>query len=72
MAFHAEDALCSSRITKVLNLPLAVPASKTARAESLIAGEDGQVFDLVAASIAAVCAVVADQGAVAEEEEIGI
>ena len=67
MAAHAENALRGARIAQVLNLPLAVPASKTARAEGLIAGEDGQVFDLVAASIAAVCAVVADEGAVAEE-----
>jgi len=33
----------------------------------LVAGEDGEVFDLVAAGAAAVRAVVADEGAISKE-----
>lgn len=51
---------------------LAVPTPEAARAEGLLAGEDGQVFDLVPTGIAAVGAVVADERAIAEEEEDGI
>jgi hypothetical protein len=38
----------------------------------LISREDGEILDLVAARAAAVGAVVADEGAVAEQEEIGV
>lgn len=72
MAAHAEDALGGARISQVLNLPLAVATPKAAGAEGLVASQDGQVLDLVAAGIAAVRAVVADQRAVAEEEEVRI
>lgn len=37
MAFHTEDALGSSRITKVLNLSLAIAAFEAIGAEGLIA-----------------------------------
>jgi len=53
-------------ISKVLNLPLAVPALETVCAECLITSKDGKVFDLVHTAAAAVGAVVAYQGAVAE------
>lgn len=72
MAAHAKDALRRPRIPQVFNLPLAVPAPKAARAEGLVASEDCEVFDLVAASVAAVRAVVADQGAIAEEEQVRV
>ena len=38
----------------------------------MIAGKDGEVFDLVSACVAAVCAVVVDERAVAEKEEVCI
>lgn len=72
MTAHAEYALGGARITQVLNLLLAVPTPKTSAAKSLIAREDGEVLDLVAARIAAVRAIVAYQRAVAEEEEVRV
>jgi hypothetical protein len=72
MTAHTEDTLGSARIAQILNLPFAVATAEAARTEGLVAGEDGQVFDLVAASIAAICTVVADEGAVAEEEQVGV
>ena len=38
----------------------------------MVTRENRQVFDLVVAGAAAICAVVADKGAVAEEEEVGV
>jgi hypothetical protein len=72
MTAHTEDTLRSARIAQILNLPFAVATAEAARAEGLVTGEDGQVFDLVAAGIAAICTVVADEGAVAEEEQVGV
>lgn len=72
MAVHAEDALRGPGIAEVLDLALAVAAAEAARAKRLVAGEDGQVLDFVAASMAAVRAVVAYEGAVAEEEEVRV
>jgi hypothetical protein len=72
VAAHTEDTLGSARIAQILNLPFAVATAEAARAEGLVAGENGQVFDLVAAGIAAICTVVADEGAVAEEEQVGV
>lgn len=59
-------------IAQILDLPLAVAASKAGRAEGLVARQDGQVFDLVVTSATAVRAVVAYEGAVAEQEEVGV
>lgn len=70
MARHAKDALRSAGIAQVLDLTLAVPASETIGAEGLVASQNGQVLDLVAAVVAAVCAIVADEGAIAEEKEV--
>lgn len=72
VTFHAEDALRCSCIFEILNLLLAVPAPETGCAESLIAGDDGEILDLVPAGAAAICTIVADKGAVAEEEEVGV
>lgn len=72
MAAHAKDALRSPGIAQVLDLPFTVAAPKATGAEGLVAGEDGQVLDLVAAGIAVVRAVVADEGAVAEQEQVGV
>jgi hypothetical protein len=59
MTGHAKDALRGPRIAQVLDLAFAVPAAETTGAESLIAGQDGEIFDLVATGAAAVCAIVA-------------
>lgn len=72
MTAHTEYALARPRISQVFNLALAVATSETGGAKCLIAGEDCEVFDLVAACVAAVCAVVTNKGAVAEEEEVGV
>ena len=72
MAGHAEDALLGTGIAQVLDLALAVPAPEAVCTKGLVAGEDSQVFDFVAAVVAAVCAVVAYQRAVAEQEQVGV
>lgn len=68
MTFHAEDALRCSCIAKILDLLLTITAFEAGRAECLIAREDGQVFDLVAAVAAAVGAIVADEGTITQEQ----
>lgn len=70
MTAHAEDALRCPSISEVLDLALAVSAPKACGTERLVAGENGELFDLVSACRAAVRAVVADEGAIAEEEEV--
>jgi hypothetical protein len=72
VARHAKDTLRGSCIAKVLDLALAVPAPETVRTEGLVTGQDGQIFYLIAAVVAAVCAVVAYQRAVAEEQQVRI
>lgn len=49
MALHTEDTLRCPRIAQVLDLLLAVPALEALGAKSLVAGQDGQIFDLVRA-----------------------
>ena len=61
MTGHTEDALRCPRVLEIVDLVLAISTSKTARAEGLFTGEDGQIFDLVATRITAVGAVVADE-----------
>lgn len=70
MAVHAEHSLAGSCISQVLDLLLAVAATKAAGTVCLVAGENGEILDLVATGAAAVCAVVADEGAIAEEEQV--
>lgn len=72
MARHAEDTLRCASIAQVLDFALAVSAPEAVCAESLVASQDGQVLDLVAAMVAAVRAVVTNQGSVSEEKQIGI
>lgn len=72
MAGHAEDALRGAGIAQVLDLLLAVAAAEAVGAEGLVAREDGQVFDLVAAVVAAIRAVVAYQRAVAQQQQVGV
>ena len=61
MTAHAEDALGGAGVAEVLDLALAVATAEACGAEGLVAREDGQVLNLVAAGIAAVGAVVADE-----------
>jgi hypothetical protein len=72
MAIHAEYALRGARISEVLDFPLAIPACEARRTESLIAGQNCKVLDLVTAAAAAICTIVADQGPITEEQEVGI
>lgn len=72
VTLHAKNALRGPCIFEVFDLLLAVPTSKAGGAEGLVAGEDGKILDLVPTCTAAVGAVVTDQGAVAEEEQVGV
>ena len=66
MTTHAEDTLRGARVAEVLDLTLAVPAAETISTECLFPGQNGEILNLVAASAAAVGAVVADQRAITE------
>ena len=72
MALHAEDALGCSGVSEIFNFALAVAALEAGSAKGLIAGQNGEVFNLVAAGAAAVGAVVAYERAIAEEQEVGV
>jgi hypothetical protein len=72
MTGHAEDTLRSAGIAQVLDLALAIPTPEAVGTEGLVAGQDGEILDLVAAVVAAICAVVAYQGAVAEEQQVRV
>jgi hypothetical protein len=72
VAGHAEDSLRRSCVSEILDLAFAVPASEARRAESLVACEDSQILDLIAAGAAAVCTIIADERAITEEEEVRI
>ena len=68
MARHAKDTLRSTGISQILNLPLTVPTSKAISTESLVSRQNCQILNLVTAMIAAICTIITDQGAIAEEE----
>lgn len=72
MTAHAKDTLRGSSIAQVFNLSLAVAAAEACSAKGLVASQDGQILNLVAAGAAAICAVVAYKGAIAEEEEVRV
>lgn len=72
MARHAKDALRGACIAQVLDLPLAIPAPEAVCTEGLITSQDGEVFNLVPTMVAAIGAIVADQGAVSEEQQVGV
>jgi len=67
---HAEYALRGSCIAEVFDLALAISAAEARRAEGLISCQNSQVFNLVAASAAAIRAIVAYQRAIAQEEKV--
>jgi hypothetical protein len=68
MAFHTKYSLTRSRMLQVFDLLFTIAALETIGTEGLIAGQDGEILDLVVAAAAAVGAGVADECAVAEEE----
>ena len=72
MAAHAEYSLRRPGISEVFNLSLAVPTPEASCAEGLIACQDSKVLNLIATSTTAVGTVVANQRAIAEEEEVRI
>ena len=72
MTCHAKDALRCPGVAQVFNLSLAIATLEATGTEGLLAGENGQVFDLVAAGAATVGTVVADERAVAEKKQVGI
>jgi len=67
---HAKDALACTRIPQILNLPLAISTFEAGSAKGLVACENGEVFDLVTTGVAAICAVVAYERAVTEEQQV--
>jgi hypothetical protein len=72
VTFHAKYPLRRPCIFEILNLLFATPTPKTGGAERLVSGEDGEILDFVPAGTAAICTVVTNEGAVAEEKEVGI
>jgi hypothetical protein len=68
MAAHAKNALRCLRVTQVVNLSLAIPTPKASSAKGLFTGKDCKIFNLVIARAAAVGAVVAYKGTIAEKE----
>lgn len=72
VAFHAKNPLRRPSIFQIFNLLLAVSAFEAGRTKGLVAGQDGQILNLIVTHTAAVCAIVADERAIAKEEEIGV
>jgi hypothetical protein len=72
VAAHAEYALGGSCVSEILNLTFAVSAAEASCTESLVARENGQILNFVSTRTAAVCAIVADEGSVAKEEEVRV
>lgn len=72
MTIHAKDSLRGARITQILDFSFAVPTFEAIGTECLVSGQDCEVFDLVVAVTTTVCAIVAYQGAIAEQEEVGV
>jgi hypothetical protein len=70
VARHAEDSLRGAGIAQILDLALAVSTPEAVGTESLVARQNSQVLDLVPAMVAAVGAVVADERAVAKQEQV--
>lgn len=72
MTTHTKDPLGCACVAQVFDLPLAIATSKAAGAERLVASQDREVFDLIAARAAAVGAIVTYKRAVAQEEEVRV
>lgn len=72
MAFHTKDALRRPGIFEVFNLLLAIPTAEAGGTKGLIAGEDGKILNFVPTRTATVGAIVANERAVAQEEQVGV
>ena len=72
MTFHAKYPLRRPGIFEILNFLLAISTSETGGTKRLVSGEDGKILDFVPTSTAAISTVIADEGAVAEKEQVGI
>lgn len=70
MTRHAEDALAGACVAKIVDFAFTIAALEAGSAKSLIAGENGKILDLVTTRRARVCAVVADEGAIAKKEKV--
>jgi hypothetical protein len=72
VALHAKYALRGSRVSKVLNLALAIPATEAVCTEGLVARKYCEILDLLVAGVAAISALVANETAVPQEQKIRI
>lgn len=72
MAVHAKDALRGAGIAQVVDFLFAVATAKAAFAKGLFAGEDGQILDFIPACGTGVGTIAADQGAIAQHEQVSI
>ena len=72
MALHTEDPLRRPRILQVLNFFFAIPTFEAVRTERLVPCKDSQILNLVGAHTTAVGTIVADEGAIAEKEEVRV
>ncbi len=67
MTVHAKYSLRGSSVFEVVNLAVAHSTLEASGTESLVAGENGKILNLVTAGTAAVGTVIADERAIAEE-----
>ena len=72
MAFHAEYPLRGPCIPKILNLLFTISTTEACRAKRLVTRKNRQIFNLIATGTTAVRAVVADERAVTEQEQVRI
>ena len=72
MAFHTKYTLRGPGIFEVFNLLLAISTAETGGTKGLVPGENGKIFDFVPTRTATVGAIVANEGAVAQEEQVGV
>lgn len=70
MAAHAKDSQRCPCVSQIFNLAFAVAAAEASGTESLVTSENGQILNLVATGTATVCAVAANERAIAEEEQV--
>lgn len=70
VAAHAKDSQRCPCVSQIFNLAFAVAAAEASGTESLVTSENGQILNLVATGTATVCAVAANERAIAEEEQV--
>jgi len=72
VAGHTEYTLRGSSISKIVDLPFTIATSEAVCAKCLVSCQYSQILDLVVACAAAICAIVADERSITEQEEVGI